>query len=610
MNELNVRHSDYSRSIRSPMGAVFTVLTAAALCVMAASSAWAAVNDGDGTMTVTPSNVTAGASGSNFVFSYRNEAGGAFTAGSQLTLLVPAGWTAPQITNASSPGYVRVVSTAGVATASIVAISNAAPWTVYVNFTANAGTGNGFNLGYTNVTASPIAGTNTFTARTKKSGGTLVELTAGSGSPKIAVKAGPVSKLGIASVNGGSGPTVGLAFSVVVQSQDAYGNAANVVAGTAVSLSLNTGTGLLGGTTNGTIVAGTNAVTISGVTYDTIESGVILTASRTSGDSLLPGNSSPFEVFDWDPDLPGARTNLEMIATGAYIIPMDTNLQNIGSTYFNMKAYGLVNELLHSNIPVKWAISAGKVKDAADFVAYAKRFSPSTNAASSRSFYSGPFIVDVIDTNKAAQIIRSYSNNVAVYQLLSNTIVDVRYTLTHKPRVAVFNDGGNADIHLGYLAEAGFSTNDYLMMETAVTIGTVGPTSCITFCSSPHYVGGAPEPQVAAVREFLESGGNFLVQCHGIDTYENATNGHFFTTGGIGINNTYIAFNYPNQDTPFTQFQGPLSNPGGSLMGAVLLPGSTYHNDNYPVVRYSDSVDHHRAGVSKHFKGSIGSVFF
>jgi len=134
--------------------------------------------------------------------------------------------------------------------------------------------------------------------------GTLVTITAtdhaGSGKTGVSgtftVNAGAATTLAITSVNGGSNPTAGTAFSVVVQSQDANGNAANVVANTGVGLSLNTGTGTLGGTLTGTITAGSSSVTISGVTYTKAESGVILTATRTSGDSLTAGNSGAFTV--------------------------------------------------------------------------------------------------------------------------------------------------------------------------------------------------------------------------------------------------------------------------------------------------------------------------
>ena len=113
-----------------------------------------------------------------------------------------------------------------------------------------------------------------------------------------------LNKLAITSVNGGTNPTAGTPFSVVVQSQDGNGNPLNVTANTGVTLSVNTGTGTLGGTLTGTITAGNNTVTISGVTYTKAQSGVVLTAARTSGQTLAPGNSAAFTVN------PGAASQL------------------------------------------------------------------------------------------------------------------------------------------------------------------------------------------------------------------------------------------------------------------------------------------------------------
>lgn len=104
------------------------------------------------------------------------------------------------------------------------------------------------------------------------------------------------ARLAITSVNGGSAPVAGTPFNVVVQSQDNSGIPRNVAVDTAVTLSLNTGSGTPGGTVAGTIPAGTNTVTITGVTYTKAESGIVLTASRTSGEPLTAGNSSPFTV--------------------------------------------------------------------------------------------------------------------------------------------------------------------------------------------------------------------------------------------------------------------------------------------------------------------------
>jgi hypothetical protein len=104
------------------------------------------------------------------------------------------------------------------------------------------------------------------------------------------------SKLAITSVNGGTTPMAGIPFAVTIQSQDSGGSSANVGVATGVTVSLKTGTGQLGGTLTGTIAAGTNQITISGVTYTKSESGMILTAARTSGDNLSAGDSPAFAV--------------------------------------------------------------------------------------------------------------------------------------------------------------------------------------------------------------------------------------------------------------------------------------------------------------------------
>jgi fibronectin type 3 domain-containing protein len=119
----------------------------------------------------------------------------------------------------------------------------------------------------------------------------------GNSSQVSATPSAGATKLAITSVNGGNNPTAGTGFSVVVQAQDSNGNGTNVVADTGVSLSRNTGSGTLGGTLTGTIAAGTSSVTISGVTYTKAESGVSLTATRTSGDILIAGNSASFTLY-------------------------------------------------------------------------------------------------------------------------------------------------------------------------------------------------------------------------------------------------------------------------------------------------------------------------
>jgi len=100
--------------------------------------------------------------------------------------------------------------------------------------------------------------------------------------------------LSITSINEGSTVFVNQTFSLSVQARDGEGLAAAVDADTEVTLTLETGTGILGGTLSGTILEGTSSVTISGILYDTAEEGVSITASAAG---LTPATTEPFEVL-------------------------------------------------------------------------------------------------------------------------------------------------------------------------------------------------------------------------------------------------------------------------------------------------------------------------
>lgn len=87
-------------------------------------------------------------------------------------------------------------------------------------------------------------------------------------------------------------------FNVTIQSQDANGFPSNVNATTFLILSVNTGSGSLGGTTTGQINNGSNSVVITGTTYSAVENGVSITATVVSGMTLQPGISNQFQVYD------------------------------------------------------------------------------------------------------------------------------------------------------------------------------------------------------------------------------------------------------------------------------------------------------------------------
>ena len=289
-------------------------------------------------------------------------------------------------------------------------------------------------------------------------------------------------------------------------------------------------------------------------------------------------------------NLPNPPANLQNVPAGSFVIPMDTVYQSIvpaGQAPFNLKAYGLVNTLLQNGIPVRWVINSNKQRDDIDFTALAERVAPSSIAATLIDFRGGPFIVPdtVLPCGQSTmEIINSFGNNVAVYRLMSSTTVDVRYTLTHRPKIAVFNNGGNQHIHTKILNAAGIGNYDVM---DAANIESL--KNCYTFASEPHADSNkVSQAMIDGVRAFVMNGGNFLAQCHAIDTYENR--GFFQTTTGIDVVNTTVSHLYPNANLAFAQIHGvTMENSGGSVDNWMLKNGSSWHSYTYPIINYQGS---------------------
>src|SRR5688500_13147858 len=134
----------------------------------------------------------------------------------------------------------------------------------------------------------------------------------------------------------------------------------------------------------------------------------------------------------------------ENIPAGALIIPMDNVHQgNAAGTTFNLRAYGLANLMLQNGIPVKWAIKPGKAKDDVDFSANVTRIAGTAGDAgpANVSFAGGPFIITRdYDTPFVQGLIANFNTGgapVTVYRTNADASVDIRYTLTHKPKIAV-----------------------------------------------------------------------------------------------------------------------------------------------------------------------------
>ena len=222
------------------------------------------------------------------------------------------------------------------------------------------------------------------------------------GTAKLTVTAGGAiaTKLSITSINPPS-PTAGAAFSVVVQAQDAAGNPAGVTSTTGVALGLAAGTGTLGGTLTGSIASGGSSVTISGVTYSKAESGVVLTASRTSGMALASGNSAPFTVVAGftrlqllvpgeraAPGTPAGKTGTPTAQTAGVpftvtVNAVDANWNVVSSTH----TVAITSSDINANLPPNAALAAGT-----------RTFSVSLKTAGSRTVTA----TDVTDGTKTA----------------------------------------------------------------------------------------------------------------------------------------------------------------------------------------------------------------
>jgi len=153
------------------------------------------------------------------------------------------------------------------------------------------------------LTKAAVAGVASFSANALKIDkiGTGYTLTATDSSLSSAtsgafgITTGAAAKLAYTTVP--STGTAGTAFSVTVQSQDAGGNAANVITATAtITLSKATGGGTLSGTLSGTIAVGANSVTIATPVYSAADT-MTLTATKSGSGPALTAVTSGNMVF-------------------------------------------------------------------------------------------------------------------------------------------------------------------------------------------------------------------------------------------------------------------------------------------------------------------------
>jgi gliding motility-associated-like protein len=297
-------------------------------------------------------------------------------------------------------------------------------------------------------------------------------------------------------------------------------------------------------------------------------------------------------------DSPPPVANTQTITAGSLVIPMD-NTNQLNGGVFNLKAYGLVHSLLQNDIPVKWVIKSGKTKDAVDFTANATKVYPTAGTATNYTFIASEFVVDSYYVDHpyygsgltATQVMAAFAvtNSVTVVKLNTDVAVDVRYTLNHRPKIAVFSNGGYDSVQTRMLTVAGV-TNYFVQNAGDFT----GLAECYTFCSEAHwaYASNPDTRPVQRVVDFVNEGGNFLAQCAGIDLYENhqPAGGHFQTTGGVSFNTTTITNTDYNPDMAFCQYQGQVTSEIGvisafwPIIGSSIYKNETYYGVSKPTV--------------------------
>ncbi|MEI8046578.1 MAG: hypothetical protein WCI92_04300, partial [Bacteroidota bacterium] len=344
------------------------------------------------------------------------------------------------------------------------------------------------------------------------------------------------------------------------------------------------------GTGTWSLIRGTASITNPGSATTTI-TGVPSGSYATLRWTVTSGFCTVYDeveiLNDLNRDLPSPNVHNITAPAGTWVIPMDNTLQ-AKPGHFNMFAYGLAVTLLNNETPLHWIIKAGKLHNGIDFTASASQIFPAIGAAASRDFKGGPLLIFPQDTAGVRAIINTFNNGTAsaakvnVYKLTSATSVDERYILGQKPKVAILNDGGKADIHAAYMVDAGIPAGNYSILTTAVNLDD----ECYTFASEPH--SEAVSAVLDSIHAYLTRGGNFLAECLAVNTYENNTSGHFFTTNGITITNTDISPNYayPNADLSFGQYIGQFDAMvvGGAERNWVFNSGSVFKNNGYTIM--------------------------
>ena len=202
------------------------------------------------------------------------------------------------------------------------------------------------------------------------------------------------------------------------------------------------------------------------------------------------------------------KAQTETIRTGSFIINMGaTNPNTIAN---GLKPYGLIYDLLRNhNIPVKWVIGAGKIKDGVDFTHNGVQYK------------GGTFIIPAEFRNAAvnAKIVYWTGLGVVGTNTLSPFTVTITQTFKSSPRWTL--DAQNGSIAEGYLVNAGITNTAFPGAYNWKSPQTLGP--CDDLFAMPH-----ADPTWATHSNLFfwnqNSKGSIWAACHAVSALENCIN--------------------------------------------------------------------------------------
>jgi hypothetical protein len=206
--------------------------------LVVAGSSGAAGRIGVGKMTVTPNRVSAGAAGNDLTFTFTADSG---AVSGQTTVDVPVGWSAPQRSNPSGPGYVEVQPTSCAGSTRLLGIAKRR-----ITIATACTRGRFYRLVYHRATAPRFSSDGyiflTQTRPAARRGKQVAFRPLGPRKqPVVRVRGASASALFISTT---SVATSGTPFSVTVRAIDPYGNNAADYAGTVTLTSTDTAASL------------------------------------------------------------------------------------------------------------------------------------------------------------------------------------------------------------------------------------------------------------------------------------------------------------------------------------------------------------------------------